>query len=293
MTDRTELVEAALESYPEGIALFDLEDHVIFWNRAAQILTGYSGADVVGRQITAALEPLTICSDHDMDVTTANGLRLGRGSLVHAQHKQGHDVPAIARRVVLRNGLGGRIGTAAVFHPADHSTALPHGDTSEGIEVLQSQAELHDRLQVDFEAFLHEAVPLGVLWVTVDQALDMRKTHGARACEAMLEIIERTLANGLRAGEEVGRWGDDEFLILCHERTGEILANHGQVLAGLARTADFHWWGDRASLTVSVGAAEAHRGETLPQLLQRAQSAMLASIRAGGNQVSLGPRGQA
>lgn len=291
MTDRTELVEAALESYPEGIALFDLEDHVAFWNRAAEILTGYSAADVVGRSIPAALEPLTICRDYERDATPANGTRLGQDSLVHAQHRTGRDIPAIARKVVLRGGLGQRIGAAAVFHPAEHSTALPHGETSEGAEVQQSQTELQDRMEVEFEAFVHEAVPFGVLWVTVDQAQQLRKTHGARACEAMLETVERTLANGLRAGEEVGRWGDDEFLVLSQERIGEVLASHGQVLAGLARTADFHWWGDRVSLTVSVGAAEARQGESLPQLLERAQAAMMASIHAGGNHVSLAPRG--
>ena len=30
-----------------------------------------------------------------------------------------------------------------------------------------------------------------------------------------------------------------------------------KLLAGLARTADFRWWGDRVSLTVSVGVAMA------------------------------------
>ena len=53
---------------------------------------------------------------------------------------------------------------------------------------------------------------------------ELRKTHGARACETMLEAVERTLANGLRPGEEVGRWGDDEFLVLSHERSTEVLA---------------------------------------------------------------------
>ena len=28
----------------------------------------------------------------------------------------------------------------------------------------------------------------------------------------------------------------------------EMLAAHAQMLAGLARTADFRWWGDRLSL---------------------------------------------
>ncbi len=136
---------------------------------------------------------------------------------------------------------------------------------------------------------VHEGAPLGVMWFAVDQAPELRKTHGARACETMLENVERTLANGLRPGEEVGRWGDDEFLVLSHERTAEVLGAHAQVLAGLARTADFRWWGDRVSLTVSVGAAAASRDETPAQLLERAQDAMHASMRAGGNHVTVAP----
>jgi diguanylate cyclase (GGDEF)-like protein len=262
---------------------------VVFWNRAAEIMTGYCGADLLGRRIPDGLEPLTLCRDYEMDPEPRNGPRPGRGSLVHAQHKLGHDVPAIARRVTLRDGLGERIGMATVFHPGEPLAALPHGETSGGAEVLQSQVELEDRLSVEFEAFLQENVPLNVLWISVDQARELRKTHGARASETMLETVERALANGLHPGEEVGRWGDDEFLVLSHQASGEFLAHHGQSLAGMARTADFRWWGDRITLTVSMGGATAEKGETLPQLLERAQSAMQASAAAGGNHITLAP----
>ena len=129
----------------------------------------------------------------------------------------------------------------------------------------------------------------GVLWISVDQAAELRKTHGAGACEAMLEKVERVMINGLRPGEELGRWGDDEFLILSHERTPEMLGTHAQVLAGLARTADFRWWGDRASLTVSIGAAQAEQESSLADLLERAKTAMLNSFHAGGNQTMSAP----
>jgi diguanylate cyclase (GGDEF)-like protein/PAS domain S-box-containing protein len=289
MIDRAALVEAALDAYAEGLALLDIEARVVFWNRAAEIMTGYCGADLLGRRIPDGLEPLSLCRDYETNPEPRNGPRLGRGSLVHAQHKLGHDVPAIARRVILRDGLGERIGMAAVFHPGEQLAALPHGETSDGAEVLQSQIELEDRLTIEFEAFLHESVPLSLLWVCVDQARELRKTHGSRASETMLENVERALANGLRPGEEVGRWGDAEFLVLSHEISGDVLARHAQSLAGMARTADFRWWGDRISLTVSVGAAMAEKGETLPQLLERAQNAMLASAAAGGNHITLAP----
>ena len=293
MTVRGELIEAALDVYPEGLALLDIEERVVFWNRAAELITGYSGAEVIGRRLPLALDSLASGRDCDLYAAPRTGPQPGRGSLVHVQHKLERDVPAIARRVILRDGLGERIGTAAAFHPGEHFTALPHGETSGEDEVRQSQSELKDRLCNEFEMFVGEGVPLDVVWVAVDQARDLRRTHGERACETMLETVERTLANALLPGSEVGRWGDHEFLILLHESSPDALGGHARMLAGLARTADFRWWGDRVSLTVSAGAAACETGETLAELLERAREAMLDSVHAGGNHVTLAlPRRQ-
>jgi diguanylate cyclase (GGDEF)-like protein len=211
------------------------------------------------------------------------------GALTAMRHRLGHDVPAMVRVLVLRDGLGGRIGMAAAFHPAERLDALPHGESGQGTGVEVSQAGLQDRLQAEFEDFQRGHLPFGVLWINVDQGHELRRTHGGSACEAMLEKVKHALANGLRPGEEVGRWGDDEFLVISHERTPEMLAGHAQSLAGLARTADFRWWGDRVSLTVSIGAAQAESDETLAQLLGRAQRAVTASMHAGGNQITAAP----
>jgi diguanylate cyclase (GGDEF)-like protein len=125
----------------------------------------------------------------------------------------------------------------------------------------------------------------------VDQAHELRKTHGAAACLTMMNKVRHALAQGMRPADEIGRWGSDEFLIVAHERTTEMLAAHGQMLAGVARTADFRWWGDRVSLTVSVGAAQRPKGtgETLAQLLERARKAMETSISTGGNRLTASP----
>lgn len=290
MAERVDLMEAALDVYPEGLALLDGDERVVLWNRAAERMTGHPGAEIVGRQLPEALEALAAGRNCEMHGEPRNGPQPGRGSLVHARHKLGRDVPAIARRLVLRDGLGTRIGTAVAFHPAELFNALPHGETSEVEEVRQSRAELKDRLETEYEMLLHESVPLAVLWIAVDQGSELRRTHGARACEIMLEAVERTLANGLRPGEEVGRWGDVDFLVLSHESSAQALHSHGQMLAGLARTADFRWWGDRISLTVSVGGAMAEPEEPLPQLLERARAATHHSMHAGGNQVTLETR---
>ncbi|WP_348264848.1 diguanylate cyclase [Telmatobacter sp. DSM 110680] len=286
MADRTELLESALDSLTEGVALADHDGNVVLWSRAAEIITGFAGGEVVGHSVRKVLNFLLADGAHPWVRHADEESARGRGSLVVAQHKVGHEIPLMARVLVLRDGLGGRIGTGVVFHPAESIDALPHGELDESSSIGESQAELEDRLATMHEDFLHSHIPLGVLWVTVDQARVFRRTHGVRACEAMLEKVERTLAAGLKPAEEIGRWGDDEFLVLSHERNTPMLAAHAQMLAGLSRTTEFRWWGDRASLTVSIGAAQAERGEPLANLLERAQAAMFASVRAGGNHIT-------
>jgi diguanylate cyclase (GGDEF)-like protein/PAS domain S-box-containing protein len=293
MSDRTEMLGAALDIFPDGAALLDTEDHVVFWNRAAREISGYAGVDLLSRSVPEALEPLLVAEDRLEDLEPDAGGQLGHRTPVNVPHKLGHNITVMARYFVLRDEMGGRIGTAVLFHPADSLDALPHGECGHGESLKESQAVLEDRMAAMFGDFARGGQPFGVLWITVDQSAEFRKSHGVKACDAMLEKVEHVLANGLRPTEMLGRWGDDEFLILSHERTAEMLSAHAQVLAGLARTTDFRWWGDRASLTVSIGAAQADPAETLAQLLERAKAAMLTSFHAGGNQIASAPGGQA
>jgi hypothetical protein len=105
-------------------------------------------------------------------------------------------------------------------------------------------------------------------------------------CNGPADLIDPARLRQMRPAEILGRWGNNEFLVLAHERTSALLVEHGRRLAGLARTADFRWWGDRVGLTVSIGASHATDGDTLQSLLNRARHAMHCSAYAGGNQVT-------
>jgi PAS domain S-box-containing protein/diguanylate cyclase (GGDEF)-like protein len=288
MADRTELMQAILDSLPDGIALLGREDEVIFWNQAAEALLGYARADLLSRPFPDALLPLLNGAQHDNYALPCSERKPGHGLLVHVRHQMGHEMPTIACVLVLRDELGKRVGTAAIFHPADSVDALPHGESSADEDLIASQEDLEERLRTEFDNFISGGSPFGILWIAVDQAGDLHKTHGAAACQAMLDKIRHAFSVGLRPVENMGRWGDDEFLVICHERTPEMLDAHARVLAGLARTADFCWWGDRVPLTISVGAVQASQEQTesLAQLLDRAREAMESSVRAGGNCVT-------
>ncbi|MGH9560201.1 MAG: PAS domain S-box protein [Terracidiphilus sp.] len=289
MTDRMELLEAALDSLPDAVGLLSREGEVRFWNQAAESITGYTAVELVGHDMPEGLERLVERSSAQENHEPPGAPLENHRFVEQIRHKFGHTVPVIASMIVLGNGLGERIGLAILFHPVESQDALPPNELSDASDLTSARADLLERLQIEFDDFRRGGAPLGVVRIAVDQANELRKTHGAPACHAMLEKVYYALAHGLRPGEEMGYWSSDGSLVIAHERSAEMLAGHARTLVGLARTADFRWWGDRISLTASVGAAQASSDptESLTRLLERADEAVETSIREGGNRATL------
>ena len=314
MGDRLAMLEATLDLMEEGIAVLDEQSRVVYWNLAAAALTGYAAQDMVCRPCPEDLfrvdrqhrDNVIASAEAELKAGFAEGgnvsglsvsqpvaetLRaadpvLERLTLVSIHHKLGHEVPGMLRKVTLQDAQASAMGTVLLFYPAEEVDALPRGESGEATGIEASQAEMEDRLDAAHHQWTTSGMPFGLLWITVDQARSLRKTHGRDACEAMLRAVEDTLLRQMKPSETIGRWGDNEFLVIAHERSAQLLTDHARRLAGLARIVDFRWWGDRIGLTLSIGTSFAIEADTLPDLLNRAGQAMRSSEYAGGNCVT-------
>ncbi len=314
MSDRMAMLEATLDLMEEGIAVLDEQSKVVHWNQAAAALTGYTAQDLICLPFPEEL--FRVDQQHrDKVVAKAeaelkaglseggcvSGLSFSRSvvempqspdpflerlTLVSIHHKLGHQVPGMLRKVELQDSQASPMGAVLLFYPAEEVDALPRGESGEAVGIEAGQAEMEDRLDAAHHQWTTSGMPFGLLWITVDQARSLRKTHGRDACEAMLCSVEDTLLRQMKPAETIGRWGDNEFLIIAHERSAQLLTDHARRLAGLARIVDFRWWGDRIGLTLSIGTSFAIEADTLPCLLNRARQAMRTSEYAGGNHVT-------
>ncbi len=314
MGDRMAMLEAALDLMEEGLAVLDQQSRIVYWNQAAAALTGYTAQELICRPCP---DDLFRVDRQHRDKVVANaeaelkaGLAEGGGvsglsfiqpaaesahspdpflerlTLVSIHHKLGHEVPGMLRKVALQDFQASPMGSVLLFYPAEEVDALARGESGDVVGIEASQAEMEDRLAAAHHQWATSGMPFGLLWITVDQARSLRKTHGRDACEAMLRAVEDTLLRQMTPAETIGRWGDNEFLIIAHERSGQLLTDHARRLAGLARIVDFRWWGDRIGLTLSIGTSFAIEGDTLPCLLNRADRAVRSSEDAGGNHVT-------
>ncbi|WP_156488801.1 GGDEF domain-containing protein, partial [Erythrobacter sp. HI0077] len=119
---------------------------------------------------------------------------------------------------------------------------------------------------------------LAVAVFDVDHFKRVNDTYGHHAGDEVLKRVANVAAKALRAGDMVGRFGGEEFVIILPDTTTQtamLIAE--RVRSSIAKS------GSTPRVTVSMGIAELAEGETGENLLRRADGALYIAKRAGRN----------
>lgn len=105
--------------------------------------------------------------------------------------------------------------------------------------------------------------------------------------DRVLRTLARLVTERVRKCDAVGRWGGEEFVIICPETSlGNATQLAEDIRLGVA-ACDF---GIGRPCTVSLGVTVNEAGDTVDSIVARADMAMYAAKRAGRDCVSLAPR---
>lgn len=130
------------------------------------------------------------------------------------------------------------------------------------------------------------AQPVGLAIIDIDRFKLINDVYGHLAGDQALRDIAQTIQTHLRPGDIFGRFGGDEFILLCPNTTQtEILElthyvlQHVQTLSAGREGTD-----TRLSATMGVTTAIPTM-TTIPQLIAKADAALLEAKREGGGRV--------
>jgi diguanylate cyclase (GGDEF)-like protein len=128
--------------------------------------------------------------------------------------------------------------------------------------------------------------PLSLLMVDLDGFKQVNDRHGHLAGDAALAAFARRTKELLRHSDVRCRYGGDEFLILLADTAITGALHVAEVLRREIEALDLRSSGHRVTITASLGVATAISGEIDPlPCIQRADRALYAGKRAGGNRV--------
>jgi diguanylate cyclase (GGDEF)-like protein/PAS domain S-box-containing protein len=294
----TDLHETVVENLYDGVYYVDRQRLITYWNPAAERITGYDGPSVVGRHCFDNLlghvddggRPL--CLDRCPLVQCMAGRR-GVEAEIYLHHRDGHRVPVHVRCQPVRDPDGTVVGAVEIFNEdGTYREAVKRIGTLELLSSADTLTSLANRRAADLTLrnrlrdMEELGWPLGVLFADIDHFKQFNDLYGHALGDDVLRVVARSLTAALRESDYAARWGGEEFLIVTAAGDHEQIERLAERIRSLIAVSTVSTGDAELSVTVSLGATLAVRGDTVDSLVARADTAMYESKRLGRDRVA-------
>ena len=297
LTDR--FYRKVLDSLYEGVYFVVRDRTILYWNDAAEKMTGYSRGDVVGKHCWDNIlmhvdsRGANLCQDQCLlEGAIEQGRSLSAEVFFH--HRDGHEVPVRIKVTPIRNQRGRVTGAVQVF--TENSSRI---DLSRKVRELERMALLDPLTKLGNRRYgemnlagkLRELKrygwPFGVLFIDIDNFKIVNDTYGHDAGDKVLRIVAATITNGLRSSDIVSRWGGEEFVAVVANVDDEDLRHVGEKVRMLVERSSIPLEEGDRHVTISIGATLARKKDSAAAIIKRADALMYRSKKEGRNRMSM------
>lgn len=287
-------VEVMLRSIGDGVITTNPNGEVTSINEAAQLLTGFTREQALGRQIDEVFRLGEDPVSHSMD--TGDGSETIPGALPLPApdvllHRSGEHYAIEYTASAIRQPDGSAAGCVRVFRDITETRNLRHQISwharHDALTGAYNRNALAERLTHAIFMARQKGTLLAVCMLDLDYFQAINETHGNRWGDRLLkETAKRLTAYASGPAETVARMGGDEFVLLLGDQT-DIASIESRIAALLEQLAAPYAIDDRTlSTTVSIGAAVFPHDDANPDtLLRHADQAMFQAKTLGRNQV--------
>lgn len=165
---------------------------------------------------------------------------------------------------------------------AERTAELLRMSMTDALTDLANRRKLDQVLGDEIERLQRYGGPLSLIMLDIDRFKEVNDSHGHQVGDSVLVALASLLRAGVRSTDTVGRWGGEEFMIVCpHTDLAGACALAESLRAQVARTV-FSVAGAR---TCSFGVAQVAAGESATSAATRADAALYRAKDGGRNRV--------
>lgn len=284
-----------LDNLYDGVYFVDLHRTITYWNKSAESITGYKGPDIIGSHcwdnilMHVDLEGRSLCLGPCPLVRSMKEDAMLEQE-VYLRHKDGHRVPVLVRASPIKNGKGRIIGAVEIF--SDNSPRIDLGHKVEELQKLTMLDQLtglgnrrYAELTMDnkLDEMRRYDWNFGVLFMDIDNFKKINDTYGHETGDKVLQMVARTLYNGVRSSDTVSRWGGEEFIALISHIDTHTLCTLADKLRKLIEQSSFFAGRELVNVTVSIGGTISKKSDAAKKLIDKADQLMYKSKLSGRN----------
>ncbi len=166
----------------------------------------------------------------------------------------------------------------------EKNSALELLSTTDALTGVCNRIKLHECLEQETERSKRYASPLSLLIIDVDFFKSVNDTYGHPVGDRVLIEITQILQQQCRNSDTLGRWGGEEFLVICPETDQQAALMLGEKLRRAIAAKPL---AEHIGATISVGIAEFDSRADTDSLLEAADTALYQAKHQGRNCVVL------
>lgn len=117
-----------------------------------------------------------------------------------------------------------------------------------------------------------------LVFIDIDDFKEINDHYGHNVGDAILEQFANILKKCARETDIIGRWGGDEFVVLC---PGALQSEAERFALRLQKALDEASFSQGASVSCSIGLSEVNNDDTIDRWLERADEAMYQAKSSG------------
>lgn len=196
---------------------YNRDRQVIYWNKASEVLYGYTAIEALGRQ----LEDLIIPDEMREFVIAAQQAWVKGGPAIPAaelslRRKDGSRVLVFSSHVMIEGADGERemycidVDLTSLKRSEAELARLAHFDTLTG---LPNRMMAQMRLQHAIDRGQRHHFGVSVLLIGIDRFKGVNESFGHHVGDELLVAIAHRFAQRLRVSDTLARFGGDEFLV--------------------------------------------------------------------------------
>ncbi|MBF0592764.1 MAG: diguanylate cyclase [Nitrospirae bacterium] len=285
-----------LEELFDGVYIVDRDLNIMFWNRAAEMITGFNRKELLGRPFTnKILNPVTYQGDFfdqgkcPIARTLNDGIR--RTENLFFQHKKLYRMPISQHITPLKNDTGEIVSVAVIFKDSSSRLVFMQRNAdvvnTDSVTGVANRAYIDMTLQTKFNELRSYGESFAVVLIDIDHYKNIRAIFGSSVAETALKMVSRTLLKCSRNSDIIGRWGEVELIAIIpnvNEYQLNVITNRFRML--IEKT--ILTVGTRVvPITISQGAAIAQPVDNEATIIKRTDTLLEESRQTGGNTLSL------
>ena len=256
--------------------------------------------DWISRQSVATINSnpmLTSIMQKAVDSISINQMNELKNKLVNIKYENGVDYTLVWRIVFFSSLLivlflywNRKISTSnKLLHEANRIIDMKNKEleklaSTDKLTNLNNRNKLDEILMIESNRAKRYASSFGIIMVDVDYFKYINDTYGHQVGDTALKEIAEILKFNLRITDSVGRWGGEEFMIICTETDIKGIESLAQILQEKISSHKFTI--DR-QITASFGASFYQDNENIDSLIKRADDALYLAKKNGRNKVEV------